>query len=109
MLLEHRLATGGQGLVFGASPERPFNISSLKRRAFGAWTRAGLDRMTPHEARHTCASMLIASGLNAKAISTYMGHSSISITLDRYGHLMEGSEDEAAARLHAYPGAAEGS
>ena len=45
-----------------------------------------------HECRHTFASLMIAAGVNAKALSTYMGHSSIMITLDRYGHLMPGAE-----------------
>jgi hypothetical protein len=45
---------------------------------------------------------MIAAGVNAKALSTYMGHSTISIMLDRYGHLMPGSEDEAAELLDAY-------
>jgi hypothetical protein len=40
--------------------------------------------------------------VNVKALSTYMGHSSITITLDRYGHLMPGSENEAAGLLDAY-------
>ncbi len=40
--------------------------------------------------------------MNAKALSAYMGHSSITITLDRYGHLMPGSEREAAGMLEAY-------
>ncbi len=44
---------------------------------------------------------MIAVGVNAKALSTYMGHASISITLDRYGHLFPGSEDEAAGLLDA--------
>jgi len=43
-----------------------------------------------HEARHTCASVLIAAGVNAKAITHYLGHSSIDVTFDRYGHLMPG-------------------
>lgn len=55
-----------------------------------------------HEARHTFASLMIAAGVNAKALSTFMGHSSIQITLDRYGHLMPGSEEEAAGLLDAY-------
>ena len=38
---------------------------------------------------------MIAAGVNAKALSTYMGHANISITLDRYGHLMPGNEEEA--------------
>jgi hypothetical protein len=39
---------------------------------------------------------MIAAGVNAKALSTYTGHSSIEITYDRYGHLMPGNEEEAA-------------
>ena len=42
---------------------------------------------------------MIAAGVNAKALSTFMGHATISITLDRYGHLMPGTEAEAAAML----------
>ena len=45
---------------------------------------------------------MIAAGVNAKALSTFMGHSNISITLDRYGHLMPGSEQEAATLLDTY-------
>jgi integrase len=40
--------------------------------------------------------------VNAKAFSTYIGHANIGITLDRYGHLMPGSEEEAAGLLDAY-------
>jgi integrase len=45
---------------------------------------------------------MIAAGVNAKALATYLGHSSVTITLDRHGHLMPGSEEEAAQLLDAY-------
>jgi integrase len=45
---------------------------------------------------------MIAAGVNAKALSVFMGHSSITITLDRYGHLFPGSEAEAASLLDRY-------
>jgi hypothetical protein len=45
---------------------------------------------------------MIAADVNVKAISTYMGHASVKITLDRYGHLFPNSEAEAAERLDAY-------
>ena len=45
---------------------------------------------------------MIAAGVNAKALQAFMGHSSITTTLDIYGHLMPGSEDEAASLLNAY-------
>jgi hypothetical protein len=46
--------------------------------------------------------VVIAPGVNAKALSSYMGHASITITLDRYGHLMPGNEREAAGMLDTY-------
>jgi integrase len=55
-----------------------------------------------HDCRHTCASLLIAAGVNAKALSTIMGHASIGITFDVYGHLMPGGEEEARSRVDAY-------
>jgi len=55
-----------------------------------------------HDARHTYASLMIAAGVNARALATYMGHANISITLDRYGHLMPGAGAEARGLLDAY-------
>jgi len=74
----------------------------VTRRARTAWREAGLEPIGLHECRHTYAAFMIAAGVNAKALSTYMGHSSITITLDRYGHLMPGDEEEAAGMLEAY-------
>jgi len=45
---------------------------------------------------------MIAAGVNAKALATFMGHSSIKVTFDLYGHLMPGTEAEAAALLDAF-------
>ncbi len=102
-LIAHKLASGrSEGLVFGRSAAVPFNHSSVVARASTAWRATGLRPIGLHEARHTFASLMIAAGVNAKALSTYLGHSSISITLDRYGHLMPGNEEEAAGLLDAY-------
>jgi integrase len=46
--------------------------------------------------------MLIAAGVNPKAISSFMGHSSIKVTFDIYGKLMPGSESVAATVLEGY-------
>ena len=103
-LAAHLLATGRRGddLVYGATATSPFAPKHLQDAADAAWRDAGLTRITLHECRHTFASLMIAAGVNAKALSTYMGHANISITLDRYGHLMPGAEDEAAGMLDAY-------
>ncbi|MEX1134120.1 MAG: tyrosine-type recombinase/integrase [Acidimicrobiia bacterium] len=66
-----------------------------------------------HDHRHTHASWLIAAGEHPKAIQTRLGHSSIQVTMDRYGHLMEGLDDRTADRLDSIaeswsgPGAAQ--
>src|SRR5205085_8622847 len=102
-LAEHLLALGWrEGLVFGGSASSPFGGTPLVKRADRAWKAAKLERITLHECRHTFASLMIAAGCNAKALPTYMGHANISITLDRYGHLMPGNEDEAAGLLDAF-------
>src|SRR5207253_4729637 len=89
-------------LVFGRGREHAFCPEALVRRARKAWEEAELSPIGLHECRHTYAAFMIAAGVNAKALSTYMGHSSITVTLDRYGHLMPGSEREAAGMLDAY-------
>jgi integrase len=102
-LVSHKLRLGwSDGLVFGRTAEKPIDGSSCWRRARVASERAGLSPLGFHEARHTFASLMIAAGVNAKALSTYMGHSSVTITYDRYGHLMPGNEDAAAELLDAY-------
>ena len=102
-LAAHRLRQGGggEGLVLGRG-EKAFAPGAATRRARETWTRVGLAPIGLHECRHTYAAHMIAAGVNAKALSTYMGHSSITVTLDRYGHLMPGSEAEAAGMLEAY-------
>jgi integrase len=92
----------GKGLVFGRTADAPFRPGAVSSRASTAWKDAELESVTLHECRHTFASFSIAAGVNAKALSTYMGHANISITLDRYGHLMPGSEQEFAGLLDAY-------
>ena len=121
---EHKLQSEwDEGLAFGRTADRPFNHSSVLLRARSAWLDAAVVRareagasdaelkqvardfepaLTLHEARHSYASMLIASGEDPKRISTYLGHSSIAITFDRYGHLLPGDEEKSAQRFDDY-------
>ena len=102
--MAHRLrrAEDRDALVFGRAAGRPFCSEALVKRARSTWKVRGLEPIGLHECRHTYAAFMIAAGVNAKALSTYMGHSSITITLDRYGHLMPGNEEEAAEMLAGY-------
>jgi len=62
---------------------------------------AGLRHVTQHSLRHTYASLLIAQGENPKYISEQMGHASITITMDTYGHLFPNQKRTTGARLEA--------
>jgi integrase len=95
---EHQLSSGADGRVFS---DRRW-VCDAGIRAAKVWEDAKLPTLTLHECRHTYASTCIAANLNAKTISTYMGHATIAITLDLYGHLMPGAQDEAMALLDAY-------
>jgi integrase len=103
-LAAHRLRTGRRGtdLMFGETEVSPLNRRALQRRADRAWTTAGLKRITLHECRHTFASIAIAAGVNIGTVSAALGHASVTITWDRYHHLMPGTMDEAASLIQAY-------
>ena len=73
---------GPEALVFGDTPSRPFGYIPMLNRTRAAWKEAKLAPIGLHAARHTAASVMIAAGVNVKALSTFMGHSSITITLD---------------------------
>lgn len=108
--MEHRIAAGeplADALVFGDKNGKPFQAATIYRRADRVWEARSLGRLRLHQARNTYASFMIAAGVNAKALSSFMGHSSIKVTFDLYGHLMPGTEVEAAALLDNYLGAAE--
>ncbi|MBA3364789.1 MAG: tyrosine-type recombinase/integrase [Actinobacteria bacterium] len=99
----HEVNAGGQGrLVVSGARGTPLDPDAAGARASRAWRAASLRPITLHEATHTFASLMIAAGVNAKALATYMGHASVMITYDRYGHLMPGNEREAATLLDDY-------
>jgi integrase len=103
-LLEHRVASGipdAEALVFGVKGQ-PFDDEEVRARAAEVWAEAKLEPIGLHEARHTAASVMIAAGVNVKALSEFLGHSSITTTLDLYGHLLPGSLAEAAGLVDAY-------
>ncbi len=87
------------GLAFGIGSATPFNLTGLYGRSRREWAAAGLDVISPHDARHTYASFLIAAGADFKVIQEAMGHASITTTIDRYGHLLPGTHAVTAGKL----------
>jgi integrase len=89
-----------QDLIFPSEAGEPINHSNMVQRYFfPALKAADLQRIRFHDLRHTYASILIANGENIKYIQTQMGHSSPSVTLNVYAHLMKPTNQEAACRL----------
>jgi Phage integrase family len=83
------------------------------RNARAAWFDAaaraiGEPGLTPHELRHTAASLAIKSGVNVKAVQRMLGHASAAMTLDRYADLFDDDLDEVADRLGALRAASRG-
>ena len=103
MLVQQKLRQGAgeAGLVLGDG-QVPFDPSNAIRVAKRTWDKEGLRHLGYHECRHTYASLMIAAGVNAKTLSIYMGHSSIVMTMDRYGHLFPGNEKDSAEKLDAF-------
>jgi integrase len=97
-LVERRLDTGGEVYVFGGARE----ARRMTERGSTAIKAAGFGSLSIHDARHTYASLMIAAGVNAKALSEFMGHATIAITFDLYGHMLTGAHEEAAGLLDAF-------
>ena len=75
--------------VFSSAEGQPLRRRNFSRRHFGpAVVAAGLAPLRFHDLRHTCVAMLIAEGAHPKAIQARLGHSTIRLTFDRYGHLL---------------------
>ena len=62
---------------------------------------AAVPPLTPHAARHSWASIALAAGTHPKVVQERLGHSSIAITLDRYSHLTDGMDRDAAELVAA--------
>ena len=104
ILLEHKLAAPYSpfDLVFPTPEGTPMDPANLRHRVFeDTLTRAKLRRIRIHDLRHTFASLLINQGENLKYVQAQLGHSSITTTVDRYGHLMPDAHRGANDRLDA--------
>ncbi len=97
------LPGGPDALVFTRDDGEAIRATSWGRNFWRPAVRRALPGrdVTFHHLRHTCASMLIASGANALEVRDWMGHASIATTYDVYGHLLPTNVDDLASRLSA--------
>ena len=100
-----RCPRGELGLVFPNGKGGVEALSNIRYRGFaplqvaaGVVAADGTAKYGMHALRHACASLWIEQGMNPKRIQKLMGHSSIQMTFDRYGHwFTDGDADQRAA------------
>ena len=77
--------------VFGAFD--PISYDRIRLRAIRNAKISGVKHLTPHEFRHSCASLLVSQGANITLLSRYLGHSDIQETLNTYSHFFKNDLD----------------
>lgn len=105
-LREHRLQSkfkGPDDLVFPGEDGQPLDAHNLAQRHFKPLAKAaGLpEGFRLYDLRHSCATLLLAAGINPKVVSERLGHASIKLTLDVYSYVLPNIQQEAAAKLDA--------
>ena len=103
--LEVRLVAGGRwqerGLVFASSVGTALEPRNVTRQFKALLATANLPSIRLHDLRHSCATLLLAQGVNARTIMETLGHSQISLTLNTYSHVLPALQREAAERIDA--------
>lgn len=95
-------ARPADALVFTTASETPLRNRNARRSWFDSAAAAiGEPGLTPHELRHTAASLAVSAGANVKAVQRMLGHASAVMTLDRYADLFDDDLDAVAERLDA--------
>jgi integrase len=103
--LEGRLAAGGAwqdlGFVFASGIGTPLDPRNVTREFKALLASADLPPIRLHDLRHSCASLLLAQGVNPRVVMETLGHSQISLTLNTYSHVLPALQHDAAARINA--------
>lgn len=87
------------GFIFTTSIGTPIDPRNLYREFSQICERAGLGHWHPHELRHSAASLMLASGVKLQVVSEVLGHSSIRMTADVYGHILDPDRQHAASAM----------
>ncbi len=106
---EARLLAGPEwtdiDLVFANQHGRPMERQNVVKRSFQPLlTAAELPRVRFHDLRHSAATLLLSQNVHPKVVQERLGHSTISVTMDTYSHVMPSMQREAADKLDAMLG-----
>ncbi len=101
MLAQHLLSYPSTSYLFTAAEGGPIRHRNFYQRHFrpAVMTTDLTQDLRFHDLRHTCAAILISEGWSMEQVKRHLGHSTIRVTSDRYGHLFEGHDEELLERL----------
>jgi integrase len=85
--------------IFTSSVGTPLDPRNLNREFHDICDKAGLGHWHPHELRHSAASLMLAEGVKLQVVSEVLGHSSIRMTADVYGHILAPDREAAAQAM----------
>ena len=88
-----------QGLLFTTASGKPINPRFLIKSFKEAIKEAGLPEIRFHDLRHTSATLLLLANVNPRVVQERLGHSSVTLTLSTYSHILPAMQDEAAEKL----------
>jgi integrase len=88
------------GLLFTTSSGKPVSPRNLLRHFHLSLARAGIPRVKFHSLRHSYATIQLISGTNPKIVQEALGHSTITLTLDTYSHIIPTLQKEAAENIN---------
>lgn len=99
-LAAHVAGKEPEALVFTWPRGAPLRNQNFRARVFTPAAEAiGVPRLTPHDLRHTAASLAVQAGANVKVVQRMLGHASAAMTLDVYAGLFGDDLDAVAERL----------
>jgi integrase len=97
----HGLEWNELDLVFPNRAGRLLNGANLLHRDFHSILEAaGLPRLRFHDLRHTFATLALEAGIHPRVVSDMLGHASVQLTLDRYSHVNQAVQSDAADRIN---------
>lgn len=95
-LLKVGMKLSGEHFVVSAFGGEPVNPNTIHKQFLYDIKLAGVKRIRFHDLRHTHATIMLEIGENSKVVSERLGHSNVSITLDKYSHVTPNIQDSSA-------------
>jgi integrase len=100
-IINDHLTTHDSGIAFPDTAGGYLRVSNFRGRVLKACEAAGIEPIRTHDLRHTAAALMLAVEPDLHLVMRQLGHSSIAVTVNNYGHLLPGRAGQVADKLDA--------